>query len=249
MDVLTIILACSVYPDDSLVRAMVDLASHGNQYFVGDLATLLTFDQSKSATDAQRVVSEIDKRGGRPAVGLMGLPPAWAARPIELPGKSGPARASADLFDACTNIRVGSAVLRDYYDSCSRTHSVTTLATPVEPSRLRTAAPEALRLCALRKYAADLGVDGFAEAVLSYLPRQRVFGSADVFAPATALGNPANACLCEEPRRKRRPPAPPGREVTRERPREPAADNPAREATVNNSPTRTINPGSSPILD
>ena len=118
------------------------------------------------------------------------MPPAWASRPIELPGKTGPTRASADLFDSCTNIRVGSAVLRDYYDSCSRTHSVTTLATPVDPGRIRTAAPEALRLCALRKYAADLGVDGFAEAVISYLPRQRVFGNANAFAPATAAGHP-----------------------------------------------------------
>jgi hypothetical protein len=244
MDVLTIILACSVYPDDSLVRAMVDLASRGNQYFVGDLATLLTFDQSKSAADAQRVVSEIDKRGGRPAVGLMGLPPAWAARPLELPGQSGPTRASADLFDSCTNIRVGSAVLRDYLDSCNRTHSVTTLATPVEPSRVRSAAPEALRLCALRKYAADLGVDGFAEAVLSYLPRQRVFGSADAFAPATALGTPANACLCEEPRRKRRPP----REPTRDQPGTDARDEPTRDAPRAAAPAR-LNPSSAPILE
>ena len=51
--------------------------------------------------------------------------------------------------------------------------------------------------------------------MLSYLPRQRVFGSADAFAPATALGTPANACLCEEPPRKRRPP---GREVARDQP-------------------------------
>jgi hypothetical protein len=247
MDVLTIILACSVYPDDSLVRAMVDLASQGNPYFVGDLTTLLTFDQSKSAPDAQRVVSEIDKRGGRPAVGLMGLPPAWASRPIQLPGKTGPTRASADLFDSCTNIRVGSAVLRDYLDSCSRTHSVTTLATPVDPARVRTAAPEALRLCALRKYAADLGVDGFAEAVISYLPRQRVFGSANVFAPATALGTPANACLCEEAPRKRRSPA---RDVARDRPREDAqAATRARDAPASDAPATRLNPSSAPILE
>ena len=240
MDVLTIILACSVYPDDSLVRAMVDLASQGNKYFVGDLTTLLTFDQSKSATDAQRVVSEIDKRGGRPAVGLMGLPPTWATRPIELPGKTGPPNASADLFDSCTNVRVGSAVLRAHHDSCTRSHSVTTLATPVDPGRVRTAAPEALRLCALRRYAADLGVDGFAEAVLSYLPRQRVFGSADAFAPATPPGTPANACLCEEPRRKRRPPA--------REPSDESREAPARHAARDSPPVR-LNPGTSPILD
>lgn len=245
MDVLTIILACSVYPDDSLVRAMVDLASKGNQYFVGDLATLLTFDQSKSAADAQRVVSEIDKRGGRPAVGLMGLPPSWASRPVELPGKTGPTRATADLFDSCTNIRVGSAVLNAHLDSCNRTHSVTTLATPVDPARVRTAAPEALRLCALRKYAADLGVDGFADAVLSYLPRQRVFGSADAFAPATALGTPANACLCEEPPRKRRPP---GREVARGQPGTVARDEHARDTPRDTAPAR-LNPSSAPILE
>jgi hypothetical protein len=107
------------------------------------------------------------------------------------------------------------------------------------------AAPEALRLCALRKYAADMGVDGFAEAVLSYLPRQRVFGSADAFAPATALGNPANACWCEEPPpRKRRPPA---REPAREQPAAPREQH-ARD-TPRDIPPARINPGTSPILD
>jgi hypothetical protein len=245
MDVLTIILACSVYPDEHLVRAMVDLASQGNAYFVGDLTTLLTFDQNRSAADAQRVVSEIDRRGGRPAVGLMGLPPSWASRPVELPGTAGPLLASADLFDACTNIRVGTTVLRAHYEACQQTHSLAIPATPVDPARARTAPPEALRLCALHRYASDLGVEGFGESVLQYLPRQRVFGSANVFGPASAAGSPANACLCEPaaaPRPRRRPTVP--------REREPGRAKDAQTTTAaDTGPVRVINPGGAPILE
>jgi hypothetical protein len=163
---------------------------------------------------------------------------------VELPGKGSAAQVTADLFDACTNVRVGSAVLRAHLDGCTRSHSVTTLATPVEPARLRTAAPEALRLCALRKYAADLGVDGFAEAVLSYLPRQRLFGSADGFAPTTSWPGPSNACLCEEPRPRRRPP----RDQPAREPRGTAEAHEPRDTRESTPPPR-LNPSSSPILE
>jgi hypothetical protein len=48
MDVVTLILACSLYPDDALVRALISDQSQDNPYFVGDLATLKTSDRLTS---------------------------------------------------------------------------------------------------------------------------------------------------------------------------------------------------------
>ena len=208
---------------------MVDLSSQGNPFFVGDVATLLTFDQSRSAGDGRRLVVEIEKQGGRPAIGLMGLPVGWAAR-----GGS----ASVDLFDGCTNLRVGTRVMREHLEACTRLHTAIVPATPATPAdvgRTRVAPPEALRQCTLRRFGADLGLEGFAEAVFQYLPKQRVLGSVNPVGPGGAGG----ACRCEEPPRPRRRPAPtPQRES-------PPALPPAIPATSRNS----LNPGLSPILD
>jgi len=170
MDILTLILACSVYPDDSLVRAMVDLASQGNPHFVGDMTTLATFDKTSSSAEADHLVSELNRQGGRPVVGLMGLPPSWAPRY---------GRARSELYDGCVNIWVGTAVLASHYEACVAAHAA--MFTPARPNerRQRVAPPEAVRLCALRRFGADLGVDGYAEAINRLLPRQRL-----LFTPA-----------------------------------------------------------------
>jgi hypothetical protein len=182
MDVLAIILACSVYPDDSLVRAMVDLASQGNPHFVGDLTTLATFDQINSLPDAERVVIELDRQGGRPVVGLLGLPPAWAKRY---------GRTRSELYDGCVNLWVGTAVLAGHYEACVSAHAAMFGPTkspsrqaaqssgPGKERQQRIAPPEAVRLCALRRFGNELGVDGYAEAITRLLPRQRL-----LFTPA-----------------------------------------------------------------
>jgi hypothetical protein len=170
MDVLTLILACSVYPDDSLVRAMVELASQGNAHFVGDMTTLATFDKIATNGEADHLVAELNRQGGRPVVGLMGIPPGWAQRY---------GRARSELYDGCVNIWVGTAVLSSHYDACVAAHAA--MFTPAHPNerRQRVAPPEAVRLCALRRFGADLGVDGYAEAINRLLPRQRL-----LFTPA-----------------------------------------------------------------
>ena len=80
MDILAIILACSLHPDDQLVRALIDVQSGGNVYFVGDLATLQSKDSLGSVEEALRVADDIRQYGGRPAVGLLGVPLDWASR-------------------------------------------------------------------------------------------------------------------------------------------------------------------------
>jgi hypothetical protein len=245
MDVLTIILACSVYPDDHLVRAMVELASQNNQHFVGDLATLLAFDQAKDKAAAERVVTEVARQGGRPAIGLMGVPIAWAGRH----GKTTPA-----LLDACTNVWVGTTVLAAHEQACVR--ALTTTANPSGGQRhQRSAPPEAVRLCALRRYGADLGIEGYADAVFRYLSKQRVLiawsGSAGGGPPSGA--DPA-MCRCDEPRPprpvvRRKPPATPA--VPARPPMDLDDDLPPSPALSGRtgSAAGSLNPGLAPILD
>jgi hypothetical protein len=196
MDILAMILTCSVYPDDHLIRAMVELASQENPHFVGDLVTLVTFDRPGTLPDAQRVVSELERRGGKPVVGLLGVPMSWAARYNKKP---------ADLFEGCANLLVGSSVLQSHYEACSSSHSATLSSTPAQ-RHTRVAPPEAIRLCALRRYGADLGIDGYAESALKYFSRQRVLFAAGPDDTTPAAADPG--CRCSEPPAPRKPAAP-----------------------------------------
>jgi hypothetical protein len=235
MDVLALILTCSVYPDDHLVRAMVELASQSNPNFVGDLVTLVTFDRATSPTESQKVVTELERRGGKPVLGLLGVPVAWASRY----GKKG-----GDLFDGCTNLMVGSSVLQSHYEACSNTHSATPMSTasgpPMSHRRQRVAPPEAIRLCALQRYGADLGIDGYADAALKYFGRQRLLFAA---AEPPATGTPAEPlCRCSEV--PRAAPRSPVARAPRPRTPTPTADLPASRAD-----RFVVSPGGAPILE
>jgi hypothetical protein len=160
MDVLAIILACSLHPDDALVRTLVDVQSSGNVYFVGDLATLETNDSLKSADTALRFAQELQRRGGRPAVGLLGVPLSWAARY---------GRAPAELFDACTNVAIATAAFAEYGDRCSG-RLVTGHGRQRHSRRPRGDSSRAsLRLCLLSRFARDLGVSSKPAAILQRL--------------------------------------------------------------------------------
>jgi hypothetical protein len=109
---------------------------------------------------ARQFAESVQIHGGRPAVGLLGVPLEWAARY---------GRAPIELFDACTNISVGTAALADYYQRCR---------SGVGPSRSspgrghRQHAPPALRktrYCIVRRLAAELGVRVAAPAILDSL--------------------------------------------------------------------------------
>jgi hypothetical protein len=110
MDVLVaLILSCSLHPDDNLVQGLAYRMSVANQFFVGDLSNLNTYDSAKSTAEAMRIANAIKTAGGRPAVGLMAVPLDWAARF---------GRAPEDLFDGCTNISIGTAMLSDFNRLC-----------------------------------------------------------------------------------------------------------------------------------
>lgn len=153
MDLLAIILACSLHPDDALVRTLVDVQSGGTVLFVGDLATLTMNDSLPTTAAALRFVAQIRRRGGRPAVGLLGIPLEWASRY---------GLGEADLFDACVNISVGTAALSEYYDRCPskpRRRSRQTGGAHPYHSQNRPV-NTSTRGCILKRFAADLGVTG-----------------------------------------------------------------------------------------
>lgn len=196
MDLLALVLACSLHPDDALVTTLVEAQSGGNVYFVGDLATLKTNDALTSAATALRFAEELRQHGGRPAVGLLGVPLDWA-------GRYG--RAPTELFDACTNIAVATAALAGYQDRCSperpRAHY------PRVGGRRRRArrvlAPSANRSCILALFARDLGLASTPAAILSRLTPERGSKRAEIivaqpersriFTEGAADGEPAAA--------------------------------------------------------
>jgi hypothetical protein len=161
LDVLSLILACSLHSDDALVRVMVDVQSAGNVYFVGNLATLKTRDDLTSAAAALKAADDIAGHGGRPAVGLLGVPLEWAAYFGRTP---------ADLFDACTNIAIGTAMFSEYEAACapprppSATPPTAARRTPLSLRSRRHSA--ALRACVLAHLANGLGLQGTPAEIL-----------------------------------------------------------------------------------
>ncbi len=160
MDVLAIILACSLHPDDQLVRTLIDVQSSGNRFFVGDLSTLKTNDSLRSAQDALRFAEDVRRHGGRPAVGLLGVPLEWAARF---------GRAPVDLFDACTNVSIATAVFDDYYRQCSTRPGSRSARGPSRRAAGRKATLVRARYCIVTSFARDLGVRTAAPVILREL--------------------------------------------------------------------------------
>lgn len=193
MDILAVILACSLHPDDSLVRVLIDVQSGGNVYFVGDLATLKSKDTLGSAEAALRFAEDLREHGGRPAVGLLGIPLEWASRY---------GRAPRELFDACTNVAVATAALAEYRDRCMG----------VSPPRSRrgglrrqrhspsTLVSRQVRYCILSRFSQDLGVGCVPGAILKILADERAASPvrsvdpparSEIFLDVAAEGSPA----------------------------------------------------------
>jgi hypothetical protein len=157
---LALILSCSLHPDDALVRAFIQRVSDGNIYFVGDLATVTSHDHVKGIGDALALVEEIEKHGGRPAVGLMAVPVEWAARY---------GRTVADLFDGCINIAIGTDAMAAFASACDGARRRPAGDRPKRRGR----SPSLLgrRDCILRRFDLDLGVRGYPRGVLAELQR------------------------------------------------------------------------------
>ena len=157
MDVLlTLILSCSLHPDDNLVQALAYRMSVANQFFVGDLSNLNTYDSAKSTADALRIANAIKTAGGRPAVGLMAVPLDWAERFGRTP---------EDLFDGCTNISIGTAMLSDFSRLCTAGAARARAGPHRERHRSRIPTSTA-RACILRRLETEMNIQGIVQHVL-----------------------------------------------------------------------------------
>jgi len=174
MDVLTALLACSLYPaDDALVRAIAESNSDSNPYFVYD-PTLDPAEGERQAdphslASALEREAEVTAKGARPLLGLFEILPAWV---------TAFGRDPTDAFDACTNTAIGTAWLSTFESECARAAHA--------PRSARAAIDE--RPCVLRRYAEALRMPDLVMVVTLELRAQRpaplaVF-DAPIFAPA-----------------------------------------------------------------
>jgi len=148
-------------PGRRLVLAFIQRVSGGNPLFVGDFATITTHDGAKSVAEALRIVDDIMKQGGRPGLGLMAIPVEWAALYNRSP---------ADLFDACTNISIGTDVMSAYAADCAGRRS-RRVHDPVRKPRSRRLSLEARRACILRRFDIEFDIRGYPTGVLSELAK------------------------------------------------------------------------------
>jgi len=169
MDILTAILACSLYADDNLVRAIVQSTSQSNPYSVIDSGAEPGVDEPpppapRTPEEALTRMNEIAERGGAPLLGLMQVPPSWA-------GLFG--REPRDLFDPCINISIGTARISEFDHECSAQAKLR----PAWPRKRRRTKliPSAMenRPCVLRKYAETIGMPDFAVVTSFELDQQK----------------------------------------------------------------------------
>jgi hypothetical protein len=191
MDVLTTILACSLYiSDDALVRAIAESSAQSNPYFVIDASVDLTQvdppPSPKTATEAAVRAGDILAKGGRPVLGLMQLPPAWV---------SAFGRELAAAFDPCVNIAIGSAMLAAFDAQCGAALSPTAVSKTHGArgaSRSAASPSPALRRCILRKYEDAIGLPDFATVTTLELRYQRLRRADVTDAPIFATGSSAS---------------------------------------------------------
>jgi hypothetical protein len=143
MDLLAVVLACSLYPDDALVQAIAQSNSRGNPFAVSDASLeappLDGLAAPSSLVEATARVRDIAAHGGRPVVGLMQLPLPW----VEAFG-----RRLEEAFEPCMNIALGSAMMDEFDRECSEAK------TPKGP-------PTRRRSCMAHRYAEALGMPEF----------------------------------------------------------------------------------------
>ncbi len=160
MDLLSILLTCSLHLDDPLVRALAESNSHSNPYFVFDPSIDPTeLDPSPDPTTLAGALAraeEVRAKHAVPLLGLMEVPPAWIAAF---------GRELAEAFDPCTNVAIGTAMLSQFDWECAHAPGgrPPSAAQPVESGRA----------CVLRRYAEALHMPELVTIVSLELHFQR----------------------------------------------------------------------------
>lgn len=111
MDILIWVLSCSLFNDDLLVQAIINTQSSAYEYYVGDSSNTVEGVYPDNIKISKKVISKVIREGGRPLIGLMGIPSEVAAEYSRIP---------ADLLDPCLNVSVGTAILAELAETCRR---------------------------------------------------------------------------------------------------------------------------------
>jgi hypothetical protein len=168
MDLLSLILTCSLYlEDDALVRAVAESNSDSNPDFVFDAAADATqVDPPPAPRTVDAAVAraeDITAKRGRPLLGLMQVPPEW----MSVFGQT-----LRSAFEPCTNIAVGTAMLSQFDAECTSPHekAVRSLSRSHATS---TAGLSARRACVLAQYGEAIGLADFVTLTRLELRYQR----------------------------------------------------------------------------
>lgn len=177
MDLLTAILACSLYPsDDALVRAIAQSNSHGNQFAVIDAASTADAEapppEPRSLEAAMARLEAIQGQGGRPLLGWMQLPLGW----VTMFG-----RKPRDAFDPCVSVSIGTAMLSAFDYECGSDPAVrrSARAKGRGPQHREPAPLSSRRDCIVRKYGDAVAMSDFRLVIALELKYQRPL-SADI---------------------------------------------------------------------
>jgi hypothetical protein len=184
---LAALLACSLFADDALVAAIADnveqnplsiLTLEGRSDPNAAPAPPETLEQARS------IVRELIAHGGSPLLGVMQVPPAWALTF---------GREPEDLFDACVNVSIGTAILSEFDYACARAARGGTVAKAIS------AGVEARRRCVLDRYSNAIGMPEVSTVVALSLrysrPRTDLASDAPIYALPTASRTWGADCL------------------------------------------------------
>lgn len=131
MDILSLLLSCSLYPQDDTVKSLINVLSNGNPYYVTDKHGSVSAMYPQTQTEAEALVQQVHANNGQPLVGLMAVNTAAAATYNASP---------SSLFSGCKNVEVGTAMLASFEEAC------------------RSGGDKDARLCAIGQYANTIGV-------------------------------------------------------------------------------------------
>jgi hypothetical protein len=187
MVALAALLACSLYPDEAIVAAIVDNVEQN------PLSIIVPDDQSDPSApaaapatleQARARVHELIAGGSSPLIGLMQVPAAWAQTF---------GREPEELLDACVNVSIGTAMLSEFEYACARRAR----STRTGPVPLVVA--DSHRRCVVDRYADAIGMPEVSTVVTLDLrysrSRPAVASDAPIYAPARAAPGWGADCL------------------------------------------------------
>jgi len=109
MDIFTLLVACGPAVHPYTTAALIVAESKGNPYAIGDNTTKRSYFPS-TKPEAVALASKLLQSGHRLDMGLTQISSPWLK----------PWAVSLDqVFDACTNIRLGTYILADNYQRCA----------------------------------------------------------------------------------------------------------------------------------